>query len=96
MTLTLFLTLLSILSVVSSAITEAIKKSFSVTKPTLLVAILAAVIGWGGGAIAYVFMKVPFNELSNIICLGLLAPSIWLSATLGYDKIMEIIKQITG
>ena len=96
MTLTLFLTLLSILSVVSSAITEAIKKSFSVTKPTLLVAILAAVIGWGGGAVAYALLKVPFNNSSNIICLGLLAPSIWLSATLGYDKLMEIIKQITG
>lgn len=94
MTLTIFITLLTILSMVSSLFTEAIKKTFNVTKPTLVVMIISAVVGWGGGAITYVLKDIPFNNISNIICLGLLAPTIWLSATLGYDKVMEIIKQI--
>ena len=95
MTLTLFITLVTMLSLVSSLITQAIKKSFNVTKPTLVVAIIAAVTGWGGGTMAYSLMGISFNS-SNIICLVLLAPTIWLMATLGYDKVMEVIKQIAG
>ena len=93
MTLTLFISLVTGLSLVSSLITEAIKKSFKVTKPTLVVAIIAAVCGWGGGSIAYILMHIGFNT-SNIICLILLAPTIWLMATLGYDKVIEVIKQL--
>lgn len=46
MSLTLFITLVTILSLVSSLLTQAIKKSFNITKPTLVVAIIAAVAGW--------------------------------------------------
>ena len=95
MTLTLFVTLLTILSLVSSLVTQAIKANFNVTKPTLIVAILSGIIGWGGGAITYLLMGIPFDT-SSIICLILLAPAIWLCATLGYDKVMEVIKQIGG
>lgn len=95
MTLTLFVTLVTILSLVSSLFTEAIKKVFNVTKPTLLVGILSAVIGWIGGLIAYLLMGIAFTQ-SSIICLILLAPTIWLVATLGYDKVMEVIEQIIG
>ena len=91
MTLTLFVTLVSILSIVCSLFTEAIKKVVNVTKPTLLVLILSAIIGWGGGVITYILMGIAFTETS-IICLALLAPTIWLCATLGYDKVIEIIK----
>ena len=95
MTLALFMSLLTILSLVSSLITQAIKANFKVTKPTLVVGIIAAIVGWGGGAAAYTLMHVPFDTQS-IICLVLLAPAVWLSATLGYDKVMEVIKQIGG
>ena len=95
MTLTLFISLVTALSLVSSLITEAIKKSFNATKPTLIVAIVAAITGWGGGVIAYSLMGIGYNT-SNIICLILLAPTIWLMATLGYDKVLEVIKQIAG
>lgn len=95
MTLTLFISLVTALSLVSSLITEAIKKSFNAIRPTLIVAIVSAITGWGGSAIAYQFMGIPYNT-SNIICLILAAPTIWLTATLGYDKVMEVIKQITG
>lgn len=94
MTLTLFITLVTILSLVSSLITEGIKKAFpDLKKSTLVVAILAVVIGWGGGVITYIFMGIPFNLIS-ILSLVLLAPAIWLTATLGYDKVIEVLEQI--
>ena len=95
MTIALFISLATGLSLVSSLITEAIKKEFNATKPTLIVAIVAAITGWGGGAISYALMNIEYNT-SNIICLVLLAPTIWLMATLGYDKVMEVIKQLAG
>ena len=94
MSLALFVTLVTILSLVSSLFTEACKKVFKITKPTAFVAVLSAIVGWGGGIITYLLMGIAFTQTS-IICLILLAPTIWLTATLGYDKVMEIIKQIT-
>lgn len=93
MSLALFITLVTILSLISSLITEALKKTIDIKKPTLVVAIISAISGWGGGIITYILMGIAFNP-STIICLLLLAPTIWLSATLGYDKVMEVIKQI--
>ena len=94
MTLALFITLVTILSLVSSLITEGIKKTFpDLKKSTLVVAILAVVIGWGGGVSAYILMGIAFN-LTSILCLVLLAPAIWLTATLGYDKVIEVLEQI--
>jgi hypothetical protein len=95
MTLTLYVFLLTILALVSSLLTEACKKTFTVTKPTLLVGIISVVTGWGGGVIAYILMGIAFTTV-NVICLFLLAPGIWLTATLGYDKVMEVIEQIKG
>lgn len=94
MTLAIFMTLVSILSTVASLFTEAIKKNFKVPNSTLLVLLVSLVIGWGGGAITYSFMKIPFNDINNILCLFLLAPAIWLGATLGYDKVKELILKI--
>lgn len=93
MTLTLFIVLVTILSLVNSLITQAIKKTFNNTKPTLVAAILAIIVGWIGGIMAYILMGIIFVPTS-IVCLILLAPTIWLVSTLGYDKVMEIIKQI--
>lgn len=93
MTLTLFIVLVTILSLINSLFTQAIKKTFKVTKPTLVALILAMIIGWGGGIATYILMSIAFTPAS-IVCLGLLAPTIWLTSTLGYDKVMEVIKQI--
>lgn len=95
MTVPIFLAMVTSLSLVDSLLTEAIKKSFKVTKPTLVAAVLAIIVGWGGGACAYLLKDIPFTT-NSIICLGLMAPIIWLCATLGYDKVMEIIRQILG
>jgi len=95
MTVTLFLTLVTALSLASSLITQALKKVFGDSKPTVIVAIVSAIVGWGGGVIAYLLLGVAFTPAS-IVCLILLAPVIWLCATVGYDKVMEVIKQIIG
>ena len=94
MTLAIFMTLVSILATISSLFSEAIKKTFNIKNSTLLVLIVSLVIGWGGGAITYSFMKIPFNDVNNILCLFLLAPTIWLGATLGYDKVKEVLLKI--
>lgn len=93
MTLALFMVLVTILSLISSLFTQAIKKTFNNTKPTLIAAILSVIIGWIGGLMAYILMGITFVP-SSIICLILLAPTIWLISTLGYDKVMEVLKQI--
>lgn len=94
MTLAIFMTLVTILSSVSSIFTEAIKKAFNVKNSTLLVLIISAITGWVGGAMTYSFMHIPFNDVNNILCLILLAPTIWLGATLGYDKVKELLIKI--
>lgn len=93
MTLTLFVTLVTILALISSLLTEGLKNSFNITKPTLTVAIISAIIGWIGGIMAYVLMGIAFTS-SSIICLILLAPTLFLVATNGYDKVLELIEQI--
>lgn len=95
MTVNLFIVLVTILSLVSSLITEAIKKTIGTEMPTLVVAIVSAVVGWAGGAAAYILMGIAFTSI-NVLCLVLLAPVMFLTATLGYDKVMEVIKQIIG
>ena len=92
-TTSLFVILLTILSVVSSLFTEAIKKTFPEFSSTIAVAIISAVVGWAGCAIAYILMGVPFTVVS-IIVLIIMAPAVWLCATLGYDRVMEVIKKL--
>ena len=93
MSINLFVILVTILSLVNSLFTEAFKKVFQIERPTLLSAILAGVIGWLGGVFAFILMNIPFT-LSSGICLFLLAPTVWLGATLGYDKVKKVIEEI--
>jgi hypothetical protein len=94
MTLSIFMSLVTILAMVSSLFTEAIKKNFKIKNSTLFILIVSLVVGWAGGAMTYSFIGVPFNDVNNILCLVLLGPAIWLCATLGYDKIKEVIMKI--
>lgn len=93
MTINLFIVLVTILSLVSSLLTEAVKATIGTTKPTLVVAIISAIVGWAGGIAAYILMGIAFTPVS-IVALVLLAPVIWIGSTCGYDKVIEIIKQI--
>lgn len=97
MTLTLFMGLLVILAVAVSLITEAVKKFLdsAMFKYSSNVAVLcvALIVGAGGTVITYLFLGIPFT-LPNIICIGLMAVSVWVGAMVGYDKVLQMIEQI--
>lgn len=98
MTITIFLLLMTICSAVSSLLTEGIKNWFTNAgknySSNLIAMINAVVIGCGGTAIAYVLMGIAFT-LPNILCLVLMAVAVWLGSMVGYDKVIQLITQIT-
>lgn len=94
MTITLFLTLFTLGSAVSSLLTEALKKSLTLSC-NLIALIDALVVGIAGTSAAYVLMNVEFT-LQNIICIALMTVCIWVGSMLGYDKVMQTISQIRG
>ena len=98
MTITLFIILAVICCAVSSLLTEWIKqwfknKSEKNYSANLIALINAAVVGCGGTAIAYVLLGVPF-VLPNILCLVLMCAVVWLGSMIGYDKVIQLTKQI--
>lgn len=99
MTLELFVILLTICSVITSLLTEGLKKFLDSMKVTyasnMLVLVVAVIVGFGASVLAYIKMDIPFSAL-NIIMAFLLACGNWLGAMVGYDKVMQAIKQIGG
>ena len=95
MSISLFITILTILSIVTSLFTEAFKKVLDNKKysTNLLVAVISIIVGLGGGIIVYILAGIAFS-LVNVTALILLAPTVWLVATLGYDKVIQTIQQI--
>lgn len=97
MTLTLFLTLLTILALVVSLFTEAVKKFLKGMKVTyssnIVVLLVSLVVGIGGTALAYMFMAIPFTT-PNIVCMLLMGIVVWVGAMMGYDKVIQLIEQI--
>ena len=94
----MFILLMTICSAVSSLLTEGVKnwlnnagKNYS---SNLIAMINAIVVGCGGTAIAYVLMGIAFT-LPNILCLVLMAAAVWLGSMVGYDKVIQLIAQIT-
>lgn len=98
MTVGVFLVLLSIFSVVISFVTEFFKKSTKIAEKistNLLVAIISAIVGWGGSVIAYILLNISFTPIS-VCAIVLMAPVSFFSATQGYDKVSQTINQIIG
>jgi hypothetical protein len=100
MTTTLFIVLAIICCTVSSALTEGIKQWFKNQETknysaNLIALINAAVVGCGGTAIAYVLMGIPFT-LANILCLVMMCGVVWLGSMIGYDKVVQLVRQIAS
>lgn len=93
MTISLFLFLFAICSTVASLFTEALKKSTQKISSNILALVSAVVIGAGGTIITYIFCDIPFDS-QNIVCIILMAFSIWIGSMIGYDKVMQTIEQI--
>ena len=98
MTITLFMALLVVLAVVTSLVTEAVKNfldafTYVDYASNVVVLIVAMLVGITGTATAYVLLDISFT-LANVICIGLMAVSVWIGAMVGYDKVIQLIEQI--
>ena len=98
MTAQLFLTLLSAFSVITGLVTEAIKVIVGKKKDlsyNLIALIVAIIVGGGGCLLYYQLTAIPFT-LNNIIYAILMGVASGLTAEVGYDKIMQAVKQLVG
>ena len=95
MTIQLFLFLFTIGSLMSSLVTEAIKKAFTSVSTNVIALADSVLVGLAGTICAYILMGIPFT-LANDICIVLMAVCIWIGSMVGYDKVMQTISQIKG
>lgn len=99
MTVTLFITILTIGAAVTALITEAIKKAYCNAgknySPNVIALVDAIVVGCGGTAVTYMLLGIAWT-INNVICLILMGVAVWMGAMLGFDKIIQTIKQITN
>lgn len=99
MTVTLFITMLTIGAGVTSLLTEAIKKAYSNAgkeySANMIALINAIVVGCGGTAILYMLTSIPWT-VNNIICLFLMGIAVWIASMIGYDKIIQLLQQIAN
>lgn len=99
MTLTMFMTLITIFSVISSFLTEGVKKwctnAGKKYSANLIALINALVIGLCGTPIAYIVMGIPFTVV-NIAFIIIMGAITWLGSMIGYDKVKQLIAQVMG
>lgn len=97
MSVTLFITLLTVFSTVTSVCTEGCKKLLDDLKVTyasnILAFIIACIVGIGGTVIYYVLCSIEFNTI-NVVCMILMGFATSIGAMVGYDKVIQTINQI--
>ena len=85
-------------SIACGIITEAIKKTYNNANKdysaNMIALIDAVVVGGLGTAGAYMLLGIEWS-VNNIICLILMCVTIWLGATLGFDKVKQTLEQIS-
>ena len=81
----------------ASLLTEAVKKWYENAgkdySANTIALVNAIVVGGFGTAIAYTLLDIPWT-VNNIICLGLMVVAIWVGAMVGYDKVVQMLKQL--
>lgn len=99
MSITLFITILTIGGMVTALLTEAIKKMYANMKKDYSVNIIAlvnaVVVGCGGTAVVYMLMNIPWT-VNNIICMVLMTVAVWIASMLGFDKVLQTVNQIAN
>ena len=97
MTLALFIILTIILCGVSGLLTQGIKMWFQNAgkdySANLIALIDAIIVGVGGTVAAYIIWAIPFT-LVNIVYIPIMALAIWIGSMIGYDKVLQFIKQL--
>lgn len=99
MDVALFMALLTIGSVASSLLTQAIKKTYENAGKTyssnVIALINAALVGGCGTIAVFVYKDMPVNP-KNIVFLLVMIIATWISCTIGYDKVIQTIGQLKG
>ena len=99
MTIELFIKMLVFGGALTSLLTEAVKKFCSnqgwECSNNMLALIDAIVVGMGGTSLCYIFMKIPWTA-NNIICMVLMGVAVWMASMVGYDKIIQLVRQLGG
>lgn len=97
MTVTLFATILTIGAMANALLTEAIKKMYSNAGKEYSANVVALadaiIIGGLGTAAVYMLMGIPWT-VNNIICLIIMTVAVWVASMVGYDKVIQLAKQI--
>ena len=97
MSITLFITMFTVGAAAAALLTEAVKKFYANAgkecSPNVVALVDAVVIGAGGTAVVYMLMNIPWT-VNNIICLILMTVFVWIGSMIGYDKIIQLLKQI--
>ena len=97
MTVALFVTILTVGATASSLLTQAVKKWYENQKKNyssnVIALINAVVIGCGGTAVTYMLVGIPWS-VNNIICLLIMGVCVWIGSMIGYDKVIQLIKQL--
>lgn len=99
MSITLFITILTIGGMVTALLTEAIKKMYANMKKeysaNIIALVNAIVVGCGGTAVVYMLMDIPWT-VNNIICMVLMTVAVWIASMLGFDKVLQTVNQIAN
>ena len=97
MNITTFQFLLMSFAVLTSTVTEAVKKFLEEQHiryaSNIVVLIIALILGCGGTILYYTGSGIPFTPL-NIIYIPLMGIANWLGAMVGYDKVKQAIEQL--
>ena len=97
MTITLFISVLTLGAGVTALLTEAINKAYENAgkeySSNIIALIDAIVVGGGGVAVTYMLMDIPWT-VNNIICLVLMTIAVWIGSMIGFDKVIQLIKQL--
>lgn len=99
MNITVFIGLVTVFSVITSLCTEACKKILDEINvkyaSNILVCIIAAIVGILGTCAYYVLFSLEFNAV-NIVCILLMSLTTAVGSMVGYDKVIQTIKQIAS
>lgn len=97
MTITLFITIVTLGAAVASLVTEAIKKAYQNAgkdySANVIALVDAVAVGGLGTAAVYMLKGIPWT-VNNIICLCLMICVVWIGSMVGYDKIVQLLGQI--
>lgn len=97
MTVTLFITVLTVGAMISGLLTEAIKKFYENAhkeySANVIALVNAVVVGMGGTAVMYMLLGIAWT-VNNVICLVLMGIAVWVASMIGYDKVIQMLQQI--